>query len=195
MTLWILFILLGAGSAVVALVLSRPFFESGNRRAGRAALFGTPVLALGLFLIVGSPSLPGRPLGPDDLDTARARGAKLLGEKPFEILTKEDSSDIPSLMALGDLSRRLAHPVEAEQFYQQALDYAELKKDPFGVRIAEKLLRFQISLAGDKISDRAMRTADRLLTLDPTNAAGRNYRKKYNVQVLEGGQSRSDALR
>jgi cytochrome c-type biogenesis protein CcmH len=169
-------------AAIVALKLMHPLLRRGphrhagdapstvDRKLAGAVMCGVPVAALGIYMFLGRPDLPGNPVIFNEPGELFARQEALLSKRPLETLLKENPDDLGALLKLATINRVLGHYEEAVKFMRRAVIVAE-KEEALLLRIyVENLGRLQVLANHGTVGDDALGTfkyARSLLDTDP----------------------------
>lgn len=184
--MWHLYIFMSVLAASVVLKLAHPLMGRGRHKHGDTPtpadgllvylLVGAvPLLSLFLYLMLGSPDLPGKPAVFSNLVTLYDRNYALLAQRPMERLVTENPRDLGALMTLGQIHLRLKKYPEAVRFYETAAAVS-LETNDIRHRVATSVLgEAQVMANNGIVGDDALKTFNYAVTLNKTSPAAHYY--------------------
>jgi len=140
-------------------------------------------LSMGLYLLLGRPSLPSQPYS---LRNEQAAVANSVTSQLQEMITKLQShldanpGDIESLRAMGWAQMRVGAPDKAVAALRQAATLA-----PKDVQVLATFGELLVDISRGKVSDEAYQIFERVLALDAADPRGRYYRALRQSQTGE----------
>ena len=122
--MWLVYIIAALMTSATVLAIAETLQARQDRWIVRVLTVLLPCAALGLYLWLGNPDVPGAYTQRKD----NTRLYTMLAQKPQEDLAK-NPADIGALMVLGEINLRLAKDAEAKALYTRALSLAEKTGD------------------------------------------------------------------
>jgi cytochrome c-type biogenesis protein CcmH len=153
--MWHLYVIIAMLTAAIVLKVANPLRGRGrhghggavaaaDRRLMRVLVALVPAVSLPLYLLAGSPDLPGRPIMFTDLQELETRQAALLIQRPLETLMKRDPGNVGAMVRMAEIYGRLGHYPEAIRLMQRATLLAQRQNEPMARIYAESLGRLQV---------------------------------------------------
>ena len=139
---------------------------SANRTSSAVIAVTVPIAALGLYLVVGSPHLPGRPAAevkaqlPAIDNTAQAESAALLARVGEQL--KDRPNDLRGWTLYAKSLVRARRFAEGETAYRRATKIA-----PSDAELRSRLAEAQIFATNGMVTPEARETLDKTLAIDP----------------------------
>lgn len=188
--MWFFYILAGAMSAGVALRITRPVLQGGGR-ADRMLAWGLvaalPLLALGVYLMLGRPDLPGRQRIFEDIMEMKADHSALLSRLPLERLSGKYPDDTGALASLGAINMRLRRYDDAVAFYARAVRVSGERNEMLHPAFTAALGEARVEANGGVVDAEAKKVFEYLLTLTPDSSLA-----AYNLALWKAQNGRKE---
>jgi cytochrome c-type biogenesis protein CcmH len=162
----------------------------GSSRVSRALLWTlatlVPVVAGGLYLVVGTPQLPGQPFAGRVQPNATAKGPTTARIASMVAMVErrlaESPEEIEGWTILTTAYLRLGREADAEKALARALDLAAGDK-PRAASIAVNYGEALVAMNGGRVVPRAKAAFARALTLEPKQPAAAYYLGLARIQA------------
>jgi len=150
---------------------SPPVHEHNNHVPGYAIMVLLPLMAIGLYLFLGNPHLPGQPYAARNPGGAAAERDALLSQKPMVEAIINNPDSVKSLMIMGLAAQEQGDYATAARAFARALEH-----EPDKLMLNGMLGHALVQSADGKVTGEAMEQFNIVLEKQPDNALGLYYR-------------------
>lgn len=191
--MWHLYVVMALLAAVTALKLLNPLLRRGphrsaadisgvDRRLAGALMCGLPVAALGIYMVLGRPDLPGSPAIFKDPGELAMRQEALLSKRPMEVLLRQNPDDIGAVVKLSTISYRLGRFDEAARYMRRAVILAQQQENMLLRIYATQLGRMQVLANKGIVGPDALGTFEYVRAMNPIDPIARYFQALAKAQ-------------
>ena len=177
---WVLFIFSALLTAGVTIKVTSSL-DNKDRRLQTILAVIIPLVALPLYLLLGSPQLKGQPVIFHDLIERDMRQMALLSARPLETLINKNPNDGYALSALGKISMRLEKFEAAEGFLERAVAHLPKKSDAYAFALLDLALA-QVARNNGIVTAQALKNFEDVRIVNPMGSLPRHYIALYKAQ-------------